>query len=111
MNDAVLATQSLATSYNPKVLSGVAGPLGFFDPLDFAANADGPTMKRHREAELAHSRIGMLAVLGFLADEYVEGLSFLFARVSGPAISHLGQIPSPFLGPSHGSRYRPTPSI
>jgi hypothetical protein len=81
----------------PKDLPGVAGPLGFFDPLDFAANANGPTMKRYREAELTHGRVGMLAVLGFLAGEFVEGSSFLFdAQVSGPAISHLEQIPNVF---------------
>lgn len=81
----------------PKDLPGVAGPLGFFDPLDFSANADGATMKRYREAELTHGRVGMLAVLGFLAGEFVEGSSFLFdAQVSGPAISHLEQIPNIF---------------
>ena len=39
----------------------------------------------------------MLATIGFLAGEAVEGSSFLFdAQVSGPAITHLSQVPVPF---------------
>jgi hypothetical protein len=39
----------------------------------------------------------VLAVVGFLAGEAVEGSSFLFdAQVSGPAITHLSQVPAPF---------------
>jgi len=81
----------------PTELPGIVSPLGFFDPLDFAAKADASTMRRYREAELTHGRVGMLAVLGFLAGEFVEGSSFLFnADVSGPAITHLDQIPNAF---------------
>ena len=81
----------------PKELPGVAGPLGFFDPLDFASGADAPTMRRYREAEVTHGRVGMLAVLGFLAGEAVEGSSFLFdSGVTGPGISHLSQVPAVF---------------
>lgn len=81
----------------PRELPGVAGPTGFFDPLNFAAAANGPTMRRYREAELTHGRVGMLAVLGFLAGEFVEGSSFLFdSQISGPGISHLSQVPAVF---------------
>lgn len=81
----------------PMELAGVSGPFGFFDPLNFAASADGPTMRRYREAELTHGRVGMLAVLGFLAGEFVEGSSFLFdSQVSGPGITHLSQVPAVF---------------
>lgn len=39
----------------------------------------------------------MLAVLGFLVGEAVEGKSFLWdASVSGPAITHLAQVPATF---------------
>jgi hypothetical protein len=39
----------------------------------------------------------MLAVLGFLAGEAVEGSSFLFdAQISGPAITHFFQVPKEF---------------
>jgi hypothetical protein len=68
-----------------------------FDPLGFAAKADEGTLKRYREAELTHGRVSMLAVIGFLVGERVEGSSFLFdASIKGPAISHLAQVPGPF---------------
>ncbi len=39
----------------------------------------------------------MLAVVGFLVGEKVEGSSFLFdASIKGPAITHLAQVPAPF---------------
>lgn len=39
----------------------------------------------------------MLASIGFLAGEAVEGKSFLWdASVTGPAITHLSQVPVPF---------------
>jgi len=54
-------------------------------------------MKRYREAELTHGRVSMLAVIGFLVGEYIEGSSFLWnAQVTGPAISHLSQVPPAF---------------
>jgi Chlorophyll A-B binding protein len=54
-------------------------------------------LKRYREAELTHGRVAMLATVGFLVGEKVEGSSFLFdASIKGPAISHLAQVPAPF---------------
>ncbi len=54
-------------------------------------------MKRYREAELTHGRVAMLATIGFLVGEKVEGSSFLFdSQISGPAITHLAQVPAPF---------------
>merc|ERR1712087_442221 len=51
----------------------------------FAEKADEDTLKRYREAELTHGRVAMLAAVGFLAGEAVEGSSFLFdAQVPGP---------------------------
>jgi hypothetical protein len=41
-------------------------PFGFFDPIGFAEKADENTLKRYREAELTHGRVGILAVIGFL---------------------------------------------
>merc|ERR1712087_23837 len=53
--------------------------------------------KRYREAEVTHGRVAMLAVVGFLVGEKVEGSSFLWdASVSGPAITHLSQVPAGF---------------
>ena len=36
------------------------------------------TLWRYREAELTHGHVAMLAVLGFLVGEAVEGSIFLF---------------------------------
>eukprot|EP00550_Attheya_septentrionalis_P000684 CAMPEP_0198287704 /NCGR_PEP_ID=MMETSP1449-20131203/6418_1 /TAXON_ID=420275 /ORGANISM="Attheya septentrionalis, Strain CCMP2084" /LENGTH=211 /DNA_ID=CAMNT_0043985689 /DNA_START=158 /DNA_END=793 /DNA_ORIENTATION=+ len=78
-------------------LPGALAPIGLFDPLGFAEKADGPTLKRYREAELQHGRVGMLASVGFLVGEKVEGSSFLFdASIKGPAITHLSQVPDGF---------------
>jgi hypothetical protein len=78
-------------------MPGALAPVGLFDPLGFAAKADEATLKRYREAELTHGRVAMLATLGFLVGEAVEGSSFLFdASVSGPAITHLAQVPPIF---------------
>uniref|UniRef100_A0A7S2I1V5 Plastid light harvesting protein n=1 Tax=Helicotheca tamesis TaxID=374047 RepID=A0A7S2I1V5_9STRA len=78
-------------------LPGALPPVGFFDPLGFAEKADENTLKRYREAELTHGRVAMLAVLGFLVGEAVEGSSFLFdANIKGPAITHIPQVPEGF---------------
>lgn len=75
----------------------ITEPVGFFDPLGFAEKADDALLKKYREAELTHGRVAMLAVLGFLVGEKVEGSSFLFdASISGPAITHIPQVPNGF---------------
>jgi hypothetical protein len=67
------------------------------DILGFCNGIDGSSLQRYREAEVAHSRVCMLAALGFLVGEQVEGSSFLFdAQVTGPAIDHFQQVPIPF---------------
>ena len=38
-------------------LAGALDPVGFFDPLGFAAKADDNTLRRYREAELTHGRV------------------------------------------------------
>ena len=46
---------------------------------------------------LTHGRVAMLATIGFLVGEKVEGSSFLFdAQISGPAITHITQVPDGF---------------
>lgn len=78
-------------------IPGALPPVGLFDPLGLGEKADEPTLKRYREAELTHGRVAMLAAVGFLVGEAVEGSSFLFdAQISGPAITHLAQVPAPF---------------
>jgi len=84
-------------TFSAENIAGVVQPTGFFDPLGFTAKADEATVKRYREAELTHGRVAMLAAVGFLVGEKVEGSSFLFdSQVSGPAIDHLPQVPTPF---------------
>lgn len=84
-------------SFTVDDIPGSLAPVGLFDPLGFAEKADEATLKRYREAELTHGRVAMLASVGFLVGEKVEGSSFLFdAQVSGPAITHLEQVPAIF---------------
>jgi hypothetical protein len=86
-----------APEFSVDTIPGALDPIGLFDPLGFAEKADEVTLKRYREAELTHGRVSMLAVIGFLVGEKVEGSSFLFdAKITGPAISHLAQVPVPF---------------
>jgi len=89
-----VARSTTAVSFSADDLPGALAPMGFFDPLGFAEKADEATLKRYREAEVTHGRVAMLAVLGFLVGEAVEGSSFLFdAQISGPAISQFPQVP------------------
>merc|ERR1712174_131695 len=72
-------------------IPGALPPVGLFDPLGFSAKANDATLLRYREAEVTHGRVAMLV------GEKVEGSSFLFdAQVSGPAITHLTQVPTAF---------------
>jgi hypothetical protein len=88
---------SSALAFTTADLPGALAPMGFWDPLGFAAKADEPTLRRYREAETAHGRVAMLATVGFLVGEKVEGSSFLFdASIKGPAITHLAQVPAAF---------------
>ena len=66
-----------ALSASAEGLPGALDPVGFFDPLGLAEKATDATLKRYREAELAHGRVSMLAVIGFLVGEKVEGSPFL----------------------------------
>jgi len=82
-------------------LPGSLPPVGDFDPLGFATNADLGTIKKYREAELQHGRVAMLAAIGMLVTE--EPLEFhpLFEASNkdiGPAIRHLDEVraASPF---------------
>merc|ERR1719478_1290949 len=59
-----------------KGMPGISGPLGFFDPLNYAG-AEGVTegkIRFYREAELKHGRVAMLASLGFLVGEQFHPL-------------------------------------
>merc|ERR1712115_98555 len=80
-------------------IPGALPPVGLFDPLGLAEKAHEATLLRYREAEVTHGRVAMLATIGFLVGEKVEGSSFLFdASIKGPAITHLAQVPTIFWG-------------
>ena len=90
----IARTTSAVSAFNVDSMPGALAPMGFFDPLGFAAKADEKTLKRYREAEVTHGRVAMLAVLGFLVGEAVEGISPLFeGQITGPAITHFLQVP------------------
>lgn len=91
------ASKTNKPTFSIDTIPGALAPVGLFDPFGFAEKADEKTLKRYREAELTHGRVAMLASVGFLVGEKVEGSSFLFdASISGPAITHLTQVPPPF---------------
>merc|ERR1719181_1768814 len=94
------ASTSLNGYSDPGFCAGLPGalpPVGNFDPLNFLEGADDNKIRRFREAELTHGRVSMLAFIGFLVGEKVEGSSFLFdSQITGPAINHFAQVPQPF---------------
>ena len=92
-----VAQTSTSLSASLDGLNGALEPVGQWDPLGLAEKANDATLARYREAELAHGRVAMLATIGFLVGEKVEGSSFLFdAQISGPAITHITQVPDGF---------------
>ena len=60
-------------TFDVRSLAGVSAPLGFFDPLGFTTGASEGRVKFLRECEIKHSRVAMLAALGFVAGEFVPG--------------------------------------
>jgi hypothetical protein len=51
------------TPFTIDTIPGAIAPTGIFDPLSFAAKADENTLKRYREAELTHGRVGKSLVM------------------------------------------------
>merc|ERR1719182_954410 len=56
------------------IVAGILPPLGFFDPLGFAADATPGKLLFYREVELKHGRVAMLASLGMLVGEQFHPL-------------------------------------
>ena len=71
-------------------LPGAVAPLGNFDPLGFTKGLPVTEIKRFRESEILHGRVGMLAVLGYLAGENFHPL--FGGQITGPANTHLAQV-------------------
>merc|ERR1711866_41719 len=55
-------------------MSGVTGPLGFFDPAGFSTDIPEGKLLFYREVELKHGRLCMLASLGILVAEQFHPL-------------------------------------
>uniref|UniRef100_A0A7S2TU13 Chlorophyll a-b binding protein, chloroplastic n=1 Tax=Lotharella oceanica TaxID=641309 RepID=A0A7S2TU13_9EUKA len=74
-----------------------SAPLGpYFDPLGFSKGKSESEMKRIREAEITHSRVAMLAVLGFLFQEALLDRPLFWKQelgpIEGPAIYHFQEV-------------------
>ena len=80
----------------------VQGSAPFEDGIDlfgFFNNIDQAEAQRYADVEITHGRVAMLAAVGVLVGEQVEGSSFLFdSQVTGPAINHFQQVPGLFWG-------------
>jgi hypothetical protein len=65
---------------NPKEpcfgLPGAISPLGFFDPLGFTKEMELSGVKRFREAEVMHSRVAMMATLGYIIGESTPTITY-----------------------------------
>merc|ERR1719499_2712739 len=48
---------------------GVQAPVGFWDPLGFAAEGNSENFQRRRQTELKHGRVSMLATMGYITPE------------------------------------------
>jgi len=66
---AEVADAGQAVALKAQDMSGVTGPLGFFDPLGFSTDCSAGKLLFYREVELKHGRVAMLAALGFLVGE------------------------------------------
>jgi Chlorophyll A-B binding protein len=76
-------------------LPGSIAPLGFFDPLGFARQGlPLNDAKRLREAEVQHGRVAMLAVVGYLSQEFMNTLGGGPFHITGPANDQLQQVPT-----------------
>jgi Chlorophyll A-B binding protein len=59
-------------------LPGAIAPFGYFDPLGFCNDRSLDGVKRFREAEVLHSRVAMMATVGYLIGENTPTIAFGF---------------------------------
>lgn len=62
------------SKFDIRNMPGISAPLGLFDPVGFSKDATEGKIKFYREVELKHSRIAMLAALGFPIGEQFHPL-------------------------------------
>lgn len=91
-----------------KTLPGISAPFeNIFDPADLIGRADGSVrpvqeIKRWREAEITHSRVAMLAAVGFVVGEQLEvGGVQQSMPCSGPAAALEWMVPPPPFAIAH----------
>jgi len=78
-------------------LAGILAPVGLFDPLGFSSRATPDLLRKYREAELTHGRIAMIASVGFLVGEAVQGATPLFGgNLKGAGVAQVTQVPPAF---------------
>ena len=65
--------------------AGRTAPMGYFDPLNLAEDADAGRVRFYREAELKHGRVAMLAATGFLFQEHFHFADGPFAGIDSPS--------------------------
>jgi hypothetical protein len=80
-----------AEGLNAQEMSGVTGPLGFFDPVGFSADIPEGKLLFYREVELKHGRLCMLASLGILVAEKFHPL--FGGNIDAPAAFAFQQTP------------------
>eukprot|EP00899_Mesostigma_viride_P028639 jgi/Mesvir1/8960/Mv19767-RA.1 len=85
---------STQKSFAQGLIGGGPRPDDEFDPLGLSQGKSKNQMYLWREAELTHGRVAMLATVGFLVQE--RWCPFFGGKITGPAITHFQQVPSPF---------------
>ena len=70
--EAAAKEQAAATpAFDIRSLAGVSAPLGFWDPASFSEGKREGTLRFWREVEIKHSRVAMLAAVGFpIAEQF-----------------------------------------
>jgi hypothetical protein len=88
---------------NPKEpcfgLPGAISPLGFFDPLGFTKDKGVDGVKRLREAEVMHSRVAMMATLGYIIGESTPTITYGMDVHHTIANNQIPEIPGTVLFP------------
>ena len=63
------ASPVMQSTFDIRAMPGITAPLGFFDPLGFSQGQSEGRVKFLREVEIKHSRVAMLATVGFVVGE------------------------------------------
>ena len=88
---------NIGAAVDAGLVQGVAPFEEGIDLFGFFNNIDQAEAQRYADVEITHGRLAMLATVGFVVGEQVEGSSFLFdAQVTGPAVNHFQQVPEAF---------------